>query len=41
MVFSLREINGFSVEETAETLNISEANVKTGSVVPKACFEKK
>jgi RNA polymerase sigma-70 factor (ECF subfamily) len=29
MVFSLREINGFSVEETAGTLNISEANVKT------------
>ncbi|MBV4360660.1 sigma-70 family RNA polymerase sigma factor [Pinibacter aurantiacus] len=29
MVFSLREVNGFSVEETAETLGISEANVKT------------
>lgn len=29
LVFSLREINGFSVEETAETLNISQANVKT------------
>jgi RNA polymerase sigma factor (sigma-70 family) len=29
MVFSLREINGFSVEETAETLNISQSNVKT------------
>ncbi|MEX6687084.1 sigma-70 family RNA polymerase sigma factor [Danxiaibacter flavus] len=29
MVFSLREINGFSIEETAETLNISQANVKT------------
>jgi RNA polymerase sigma-70 factor (ECF subfamily) len=28
MVFSLREINGFSVAETAETLDISEANVK-------------
>jgi RNA polymerase sigma-70 factor (ECF subfamily) len=29
MVFSLREMNGFSVEETAGILNISEANVKT------------
>lgn len=29
LVFSLREINGFSVEETAETLNISQSNVKT------------
>jgi len=29
MVFMLREINGFSVEETAEALNISQANVKT------------
>jgi RNA polymerase sigma factor (sigma-70 family) len=28
MVFSLREINGFNVAETAETLNISEGNVK-------------
>ena len=28
MVFSLREINGFNVAETAETLEISEANVK-------------
>lgn len=28
MVFSLREINGFNVAETAELLNISEANVK-------------
>ncbi len=28
MVFSLREINGCSVAETAELLNISEANVK-------------
>jgi len=28
MVFSLREINGLSVAETADTLNISEANVK-------------
>jgi RNA polymerase sigma-70 factor (ECF subfamily) len=28
MVFSLREINGMSTEETAETLDISESNVK-------------
>ncbi len=28
MVFSLREINGFNVGETAELLNISEGNVK-------------
>lgn len=28
MVFSLREINGFNVAETADLLNISEANVK-------------
>lgn len=28
MVFSLREINGLNVSETAEALNISEANVK-------------
>jgi RNA polymerase sigma factor (sigma-70 family) len=28
MVFTLREINGLNVAETAETLNISEANVK-------------
>ena len=29
MVFSLREINGLSVRETAKILDISEANVKT------------
>jgi RNA polymerase sigma factor (sigma-70 family) len=29
LVFSLREINGFSVEETANVLDISQANVKT------------
>lgn len=28
MVFTLREMNGFNVKETAEALNISEANVK-------------
>lgn len=28
MVFSLREINGMSTEETAEALNISQSNVK-------------
>jgi RNA polymerase sigma factor (sigma-70 family) len=28
MVFTLRELNGLSVSETAETLNISEGNVK-------------
>ncbi len=29
MVFTLRELNGLNVTETAEALNISEANVKT------------
>ncbi len=29
IVFSLRELNGMSVAETAEVLNLSEANVKT------------
>ena len=29
MVFSLREINGFNVEETSEILHISTSNVKT------------
>lgn len=29
LVFALREMNGLSVKETAETLHISEANVKT------------
>ncbi|MHA6697477.1 sigma-70 family RNA polymerase sigma factor [Chryseobacterium sp. A321] len=29
MVFSLREINGFNVEETSEILHISPSNVKT------------
>jgi RNA polymerase sigma factor (sigma-70 family) len=29
LVFSLREINGLSVKETAETIGISESNVKT------------
>jgi RNA polymerase sigma-70 factor (ECF subfamily) len=28
LVFSLREINGFSISETARTLNITETNVK-------------
>lgn len=28
LVFTLREVNGFNVAETADTLNISEANVK-------------
>lgn len=28
MVFSLREINGLNVSETADALNISESNVK-------------
>ena len=28
MVFTLREVNGLSVNETADALNISEANVK-------------
>ncbi|OYY10573.1 MAG: hypothetical protein B7Y11_12650 [Sphingobacteriia bacterium 24-36-13] len=29
MVFTLREINGLNVNETADILNISESNVKT------------
>jgi RNA polymerase sigma factor (sigma-70 family) len=37
MVFSLREINGLNVSETAETLNISETNVKFVSTVLKQC----
>lgn len=40
MVFSLREINGFSVEETAETLNISQSNVKTRLSRAKAMLRK-
>jgi RNA polymerase sigma-70 factor (ECF subfamily) len=28
LVFTLREVNGLNVAETADTLNISEANVK-------------
>jgi RNA polymerase sigma-70 factor (ECF subfamily) len=38
MVFSLREINGCSVAETAELLNISEANVKVRLNRAKPCF---
>lgn len=37
MVFSLREINGLNVAETATLLNISEANVKCGSIARKQC----
>lgn len=36
LVFALREINGFSVRETAEALEISEANVKTRTSRAKA-----
>jgi RNA polymerase sigma factor (sigma-70 family) len=40
MVFSLREINGLSVKETADTLNISEANVKVRLNRAKAMLRK-
>ncbi len=41
MVFSLREINGLSVAETAELLQISEANVKTRLNRSKAMLREK
>ncbi|MEO8086148.1 MAG: sigma-70 family RNA polymerase sigma factor [Bacteroidota bacterium] len=40
LVFSLREINGLSVKETAESLNISEANVKVRLNRAKAMLRK-
>lgn len=40
LVFSLREINGLNVAETAETLNISEANVKVRLNRAKAMLRK-
>jgi len=40
MVFSLREINGLNVRETAEVLNISESNVKVRLNRAKAMLRK-
>lgn len=40
MVFTLREVNGFSVKETAEALNISDANVKVRLNRAKAMLRK-
>ncbi|MES2419320.1 MAG: sigma-70 family RNA polymerase sigma factor [Bacteroidota bacterium] len=40
MVFSLREMNGLNVKETAEVLNISEANVKVRLNRAKAMLRK-
>jgi RNA polymerase sigma factor (sigma-70 family) len=40
LVFSLREISGFNVKETAEALNISEANVKVRLNRAKAMLRK-
>lgn len=40
MVFSLREINGLNVKETAEALNISESNVKVRLNRAKAMLRK-
>lgn len=40
IVFSLREINGLSIKETAETLNISESNVKVRLNRAKAMLRK-
>jgi RNA polymerase sigma factor (sigma-70 family) len=40
LVFSLREMNGFNVAETAETLNISEGNVKVRLNRAKAMLRK-
>ena len=40
MVFSLREVNGLNVEETAEVLNISESNVKVRLNRAKAMLRK-
>jgi len=40
MVFSLREVNGLNVKETAEVLNISESNVKVRLNRAKAMLRK-
>jgi RNA polymerase sigma-70 factor (ECF subfamily) len=40
IVFSLREVNGLNVQETAETLSISEANVKVRLNRAKAMLRK-
>jgi RNA polymerase sigma factor (sigma-70 family) len=40
MVFSLREINGLNIKETAEALNISESNVKVRLNRAKAMLRK-
>lgn len=40
MVFSLREMNGLNIKETAEALNISEANVKVRLNRAKAMLRK-
>ncbi len=40
MVFTLREVNGLKVKETAETLNISDANVKVRLNRAKAMLRK-
>ena len=40
MVFSLREINGLNVEETAEALNLSDANVRVRLSRAKAMLKK-
>ncbi len=41
MVFTLREVNGLSVKETADTLNISESNVKVRLNRAKASLKSK
>lgn len=40
LVFTLREVNGLNVAETADTLNISEANVKVKLNRAKAMLRK-
>ncbi|MCY1544492.1 Sigma-70, region 4 [compost metagenome] len=40
MVFSLREMNGLNIKETAEILNISESNVKVRLNRAKAMLRK-
>lgn len=41
MVFTLRELNGMSVRETSETMNISESNVKVRFYRAKAMLQDK
>lgn len=38
MVFTLRELNGLSILETTEALNITETNVKVRLNRQKKCF---